>query len=141
MSNTTAASGNGTIYSNGYAMSQNAALKQNEMNNAIGGRGKRGRGKKGRGKRGTGKRGRQMYNGGGETVVQPVHASYPNNGIQGLNADLTRVTAQQQANAQYDGNAAKGGSIRRKTNRRKTNRRRTNRRKTNRRKTKSRRHM
>ena len=123
-------SGNGSIYSNGYAMSQNAALKQNAMNNTIGGRGNRGRGNRGRGKR------RPIYNGGGQAVVQPIHASYPNNGIQGLNTDLTKVSAQQQSDSQFDKNVVKGGSKRRRTNRRRTNRR-----KTNRRRTKSRRHM
>jgi hypothetical protein len=108
-------SGDGSIYKDGYAMGQSAALKQNSMNNTIGGRGKRGRGKK------------RVYKGGGETVVQPVHAIYPNNGIQGLNTELTKVSAQQQSNSQFDTNVVKGGSKRRRTNRRRTNRRRTNR--------------
>ncbi len=100
-------SGNGSIYKDGYAMGQNAALKQNSMNNAIGGRGKRGRGKRGRGKRG-----------GGDVVVQPVHAPYSNSGIQKLNAELTQVQAQEQANSQFDKNLVKAGGSRRKTNRR-----------------------
>jgi len=125
-------SGNGSIYSNGFAMGQNAALKQNQMNNTIGGKRRR------TGTNRNAKKRRPVYNGGGETVVQPIHASYPNNGIQGLNTDLTKVSAQQQSNSQFDGNAVKGGSIRRRTNRRKkTNRRR----RTNKRRTKSRRHM
>lgn len=130
MSNTPT-SGNGSIFSNGYAMSQNAALKQNAMNNTIGGKRIRTKDKKRR----------PMYNGGAQTVVQPIHASYPNNGIQGLNTDLTRVSAQQQSDSQFDGNVAKTGGSRR---RRRTNRRKTNRRKTNRRRRslrKSRRHM
>jgi hypothetical protein len=128
MSNPSSSSGNGSIYSNGYTIGQNAALKQNAMNNAIGGRGKRGTGKRGRGKRGTktkrrGKRGtktqRRLYKGGADVTVQPIHAPYPNNSIQSLNTNLTKVSAQQQSNSQFDGNVKTGGS-RRRTNRRRT---------------------
>lgn len=106
-------SGNGSIYKDGYAMAQNAALNQNSMNNAIGGIGKRRKGKRGRGKRG-----------GANVEVQQVHAPYPNNGIQALNTDLTKVSAQQQSNAQFDGNVTIGGSRKRsRRSRRKTNRR------------------
>ncbi len=117
MSNPSISSGNGSIYSNGYAMGQNAALKQNEMNNAIGGKGKRGKGKRGKGKRG----------GASSIEVQPVHASYPNSGIQRLNTDLTQVSAQQQANAKYDNNVKIGGSRRRRSIKRRTNKRKTRR--------------
>jgi hypothetical protein len=129
MSNPSAYSGNGSIYKDGFAMGQNAALKQNEMNNAIGGKRRR---------RGTRTKRRQIYNGGAETVVQPVHAAYPNSGIQGLNRDLTAVTAQQSANGKYDGNVASGGSVRR---RRRSLKRKTNRRRMRRSLRKSRRHM
>jgi len=109
------------------------SLKQNEMNNALTG----GKIRKRKGK------GKIKSRGGGLVEVQPIHAAYPNSGIQSLNTDLTQVQAQQQANAQYDNNVVKaGGSIRRKRSERKTIRRKTNkRRKTNRRNhRKSRRH-
>jgi hypothetical protein len=123
MTNPSTAFGNGSVYSNGYAIGQNAALKQNEMNNAIGGRGRRG------------KRGR-INNGGGVVEVQQVHTAYtdPSNGIKGLNNNLTQVTAQNQAYSQYDSNLVKGGTRRRSIKRRKT-------RKLRPRKTKRRRHM
>jgi hypothetical protein len=111
MSNQSTISGNGSVYKDGYAIGQNAAFKQNAMNNAIGGR------RSGKGK--------SCKRGGGSVEVQPVHASYPNSGIQALNADLTKVSAQQQANSQYDGNVKIGGSRKRRRSikRRKTNRR------------------
>ncbi len=133
MSASTTISGNGSIYSNGYAMAQNSAIKQNAMNNAIGGKGK------GKGKR------KRKSRGGGIVEVQPVHAAYPNSGIQGLNNDLTLISAQQQANAQYDNNVVKAGGSRRRKMRRQIIRRKTNRRQTIRRsrrsRRKSRRHM
>jgi hypothetical protein len=111
MSNQSTISGNGSVYKDGYAIGQNAAFKQNAMNNAIGGR------RSGKGK--------SCKRGGGYVEVQPVHAAYPNSGIQALNADLTQVSAQQQSNAKFDGNVSKtGGSRRRRRSikRRKTNR-------------------
>jgi hypothetical protein len=127
MSNPSATtSGNGSVFSNGYAMGQNAAIKQNEMNNALSG----GRIRKGKI--------RFKSRGGGVVEVQPVHAPYPNSGIQAINTDLTKVSAQQQANSQYDGNVNKSGGSRRRR-RRSIKRRKTNRR--SRRIRKSRRHM
>lgn len=102
--------GNGSVFKDGYAIGQNAALKQNEMNNAIGGKGKGGSKRKG-------SKRRKMHNGGGITEVPPVHAAYPNSGIQSLNTNLTAVTAQQQANAKFDVNIAKTGGSRRRTRR------------------------
>jgi hypothetical protein len=115
--------GNGSIYTDGYAIAQNSALKQNMMNQSIGGK-------------------RRLKGGNGTIEVPQIHTAYNDVGNVNakMNTGLTSVMATQQAQSVYDSKVKMGGSRRRKrrTNKRQKTRKTRKTRKTNRRK--SRRH-
>lgn len=98
---------NGSIYTDGYAIGQDAAIKQNMMNQSIGGK--------------------RRYRGGSGTIeVPPVHTAYNDVGNVNskLNTGLTSVMATQQAQSAYDSKVKMGGSRRRKMRKIKTNKKR-----------------
>jgi hypothetical protein len=98
---------NGSIYTDGYAIGQETAIKQNIMNQSIGGK--------------------RRYKGGNGTIeVPPVHTVYNDVGNinSKLNTGLTSVMATQQAQSAYDSKVKMGGSRRRKRITKKTNKKR-----------------
>ena len=106
---------NGSIYTDGYAIGQDVAQKQNMMNQSIGGR--------------------RRYKGGNGTIeVPPVHTAYNDVGNVNakLNTGLTSVMATQQAQSAYDSKVKMGGSRRRKRITKKTKKRKSIRKKSRR---------
>lgn len=106
---------NGSIYTDGYAIGQDAAIKQNMMNQSIGGK--------------------RRYKGGNGTIeVPPVHTAYNDVGNVNakLNTGLTSVMATQQAQSAYDSKVKMGGSRRRKRITKKTKKRKSIRKKSRR---------